>query len=124
MINLYQLAIPEVDENEMSTTRNTPSILTRIRLKIESEKASKQQILQQKNKITTNRMKNFNEFLERNSNHLKSKTQKILKLKENILEKEQVENTFKPKLNKYSKSKQIENKCEIIYKGKKHLIAL
>lgn len=123
MINLYQKTIQEVDENENnSLPYKNSSILARIHEKIINEKKYKEQ----KSKLTTNpnSKTNFQAFLERNSNLLKSKSQKVLKMKENLQEKELHGCVFKPKTNKYIKPKETKSQFEVIYNGKRHMMFL
>ena len=124
MINLYQQAIQEEENEETSFTNKIPSILMRIKDKIDYEALLKQkqkenEKLSEKNALDK-ASKRFNEFLERNSNFIERKSQKNLKNTQIIKEQEVNECSFKPKTQKFKK-KPDKNNCEIIYQGKRYL---
>lgn len=125
MINLYQQAIPE-EEDDNSRLQKVPSILVRIQEKIEIERMISQNEKQNAKIKEISQVKQvgkrFNEFLERNSNFEKIKLNKIFQNSQISKEQELTECSFKPKTKVYRKPKNSTNKCEVIYQGKRLIL--
>ena len=125
MINLYQQAIPEEDDDN-SRLQKVPSILVRIQEKIDFERMvaqNEKQSAKIKEISQTKQVgKRFNDFLERNSNFEKTKSKKIIQNSQISKEQELNECSFKPKTKLYRKPKNTPNKCEVIYQGKRLIL--
>ena len=125
MINLYQQAIPEEDDDN-SRLQKVPSILVRIQEKIDFERMVVQNEKQNAKikEISQPKQvgKRFNDFLERNSNFEKIKINKMLQNSQISKEQELNECSFKPKTKVYRRPKNSTNKCEVIYQGKRLIL--